>query len=511
MFTVGVDIGGTNTDMVLLNSQKNIVKKVKQITTNPIDKGFAQALKTLIEGVDPTHVEAVFVGTTHAINALLERKDLYRVGLIRIAGHHPQTIPPAFRWPDELKCALSLSCITIGGGFDCDGSSITPFSLSEAKQAIETLVSQGAESLAVVGVFAPLYPEQELAICSLYPNLPFSLSHQIGGIGIIERENSTILNAALKKPLSNGFQQLRKQLDVLSIQAPLFLTQNNGTILPLEQALEYPILTLSAGPTNSFIGGAQLSDLHDAIIVDIGGTSTDVGIVRKGFPRRSVECTQIGGVSLNFPMPDVLSVAIGGGSYVSLDPQQIGPKSAAKNITQEALCFGGHLLTLTDLAVALNPEIIPGTLPVDCPQSHAILAMGINKIERLVEKIGGKEQHLPVIVVGGGAILFRSLLPSSRYQFPENGTVANAFGAALSEISATIDVVVSLENREKTMDELMAEAIKQAISRGADPKTTRIVYIETIPYHYIPNHLARVMITAAGTQMRRLLTNQQCR
>lgn len=504
MFTVGVDIGGTNTDAVLVSPEKTIVAGVKKPTTQEIDEGFGKAIAHLLETVEPQAITGVFVGTTHATNALLQREDLYRVGLIRIAGHAPETIPPCFGWPDDLKQAMFAGSVAIGGGFECDGTPITPFCLEEAKRAVQTLIAQGAESLAIVGVFSPLYPEQERAIQAIAP-CPVSLSHEIGGVGIIERENSTLLNAALKKPLAKGFRRLKTRLEALGVAAQIFLTQNNGTILPLEKALEYPILTISAGPTNSFIGGAKLSGLKNAVIVDIGGTSTDVGIVHEGFPRRSLECSNIGGVALNFPMPDVLSVAIGGGSYISIVPPAIGPRSCGKNIVQEAICFGGASLTLTDLAVACDPKLIAGAMPVECPYAAEILQLGAKRIEALVEKIAGKETNLPVIVVGGGAALFRAFLDPTRYIIPENAGVANALGAALSEIAYTIDKVASLADREKTLQEMTQQCIDGAIREGASAATTRIVDLQTIPYHYIPGHLARVIVTASGEQDQRTM------
>lgn len=104
-------------------------------------------------------------------------------------------------------------------------------------------------------------------------------------MGFIERENSTILNAALKKVMTEVFSGLTATASEFGLACPFWITQNNGSILTSTQAIKYPVLTIAADPTNSFIGGRKLTQLKDAIVIDIGGTSTDIGIIRKGFPR----------------------------------------------------------------------------------------------------------------------------------------------------------------------------------------------------------------------------------
>ena len=157
LYTIGIDIGGTNTDAVLIDAQEKIVAATKTITTSDIATGFSQALKTLLAkaSVEASSIRGLFLGTTHATNALLQQKDLYKVGLIRLAGHDPVSLPPCFEWKEELKKALFAGHITTGGGYECHGSAITQLSCEEVRHAVELLLAKGAESLAVIGVFAP--------------------------------------------------------------------------------------------------------------------------------------------------------------------------------------------------------------------------------------------------------------------------------------------------------------------------------------------------------------------
>ncbi|MDP1836321.1 MAG: hydantoinase/oxoprolinase family protein [Chlamydiales bacterium] len=511
-YTIGMDIGGTNTDAVLLDPNNKIIASVKSPTTRDISSGVGNALKKLLEmaNAQADSVRAIYLGTTHATNAILQGRDLFKVGLIRIAGHHPDSLPPCYTWPQELKETVFVGSVTVGGGYECHSAPITPFDRAEVRAAVEKLLALGAESLAIIGVFSPLKYDQELEAAQIaleVDDIPLSLSHHVGGIGFIERENTALLNAALKKVMAKGFRDIETTLSNLQLNCPLYITQNNGCIISLEEAIDIPVLTISAGPTNSFIGASRLTGIQDAVIVDIGGTSTDVGLVKKGFPKRSLNTSNIGGIRLNFPMPDVLSIALGGGSYVEVHQNnrfQIGPQSAGMNVLTEAFCFGGDRLTFTDVAVAGGHAQINGAnaqqVKIDTQQAQSILKHAFERIENEVILMEAGQRDVPVLLVGGGAALMPKEMLSNRYMVPEYAGVANAFGAALAEISGTVDTVVSLTNREAVLQRLQEEAIDAAVEKGARRDTTRVIDLQIIPYHYMPDHLARITVVAAGRQ-----------
>lgn len=509
-FVIGMDIGGTNTDAVLIDDQKAVVAAIKVPTTEDVGIGFTEALKGLLitSSLPPFAVSRLSLGTTHATNAILQRRDLYRVGVLRLAGHYPDALPSCYDWPADLRTAVYVGTETVGGGYECHGASITPLDKEEVIAAIKRLLLLGAESIAVVGCFSPLVPDQEYEVLRLVQtmiseSLPITLSCKVGGIGFIERENTSVLNAALKKVMAYGFSALEQTCRQMGLVAPLALTQNNGSLISLAQAIDYPVLTMSAGPTNSFVGAARLAGLTDAVVVDIGGTSTDIGFVRAGFPRRSLTTSQIGGVSLNLAMPDVLSVALGGGSIVNVEAGAlcISATSVARLLTERAQVFGGDTLTLTDLAV-VSGTVIAGADPARVSIS---LALANEALERVVKRIDDEisrfdlHQHEKNIVfVGGGAALLpKSTLGAGR-SLPSHAHVANAYGAALAEMSAVVDRVVSLTDREETLRQLEEEALLLARQKGASLVETRIIERHIVPYHYVPNQMARVVITAAG-------------
>jgi len=517
-FNIGIDIGGTNTDIVLIDEQDNIIFSCKMITTDPIDAGVETVMTQLFKNTEitPDQITGVFIGSTHAVNVILRRKDLFKVGVIRISGKSGACIESCFGWPQDLKNAVFAGAEIVDGGYYCDAREISPLNKKQVMRSIKKISAAGAESFAVIGVYSPLNNAQELQVAKLIKEqlgveTSVCISSEVGGTGFVERENAAILNAALKKCIQKGFSKLKNIVQKYGLACPIFITQNNGTIIDIADALEFPILTISAGPTNSFVGASKLADLQDAVIADIGGTSTDVGIVLDGFARRSLESTDIGGISLNFPMPDVLSVGIGGGSYITVNQNgdiTIGPDSAGRNLKKEAQCFGGDALTLTDIAVCKKIITIEGADPnkVSCDQKimPQVVDMVKEKLLSLKKIIAGKKHQVPLVLVGGGASLFKNSEIADICIIPDNADVANAYGAALAEISGIVDTVVNIDNRQEVLEKLIEQAKENAIQNGAKKETLRVVDKQVIPFSYVPGNLARVKITVVGKRSSRM-------
>jgi len=389
--------------------------------------------------------------------------------------------------------------VSVPGGFECDGRASAFFDETQVASAIEKLMNTGAQALAVVGTFAPLYPEHELAvrtIASKMCDLPVTLSHELGGIGFVERENAALVNATLASCVKNGFGRLQAIALAKGLTCPLFLTQNSGTLLSVDEALLYPIKTIAAGPSNSCVGAAKLSGLEDAVVIDVGGTSTDLGVVTAGFVKRSFSNANIGGIGLNFSMPDVLSVAIGGGSVIS---DSVGPRSLGARTLTESQAFGGEIASLTDVALKLGLHQIAGAdaslVKLNAAVCESVVDSVQERVQSLIDRIKGPKTELPIVAVGGGAQLgiLKNVL------VPEHAGVANAYGAALAQKSATIDRTVSLTHREEVLSQLEAEVIDAAVCAGAQRENTKVVYKDVIPYSYIAGNQARVIMTAAGS------------
>lgn len=219
------------------------------------------------------------------------------------------------------------------------------------------------DAVAISCVFSTVRDDDELRAAEiarevLGGGVHVSISSEIGSMGLVERENATILNAALHDVARRFTEGFAKGLADKGVKnAEVYLSQNDGTLMTMEHARRYPVLTIACGPTNSIRGASYLSRIDDAVVIDVGGTTTDLGVLSRGFPRESGVAVTIGGVRTSFRMPDVVSVGLGGGSVVRVADDggvSVGPDSVGYEIAKRALVFGGDTLTATDVAVRLG-------------------------------------------------------------------------------------------------------------------------------------------------------------
>ena len=505
---VGVDVGGTNTDAVLMDGQR-LVGAAKVPTTEDVTGGIVSAITELVnQGVDGHRINAVMVGTTHFTNALLERRSLTPTAVIRLALPATQLLPPLVDWPDTLNDAIGGLSYMVGGGNEFDGREIATIDRDGVKKAVRDAQAQGARAIAVSGVFSPVDPSHEREAATLIneqaPEIRVCLSHENGRMGLLERENAAILNACLGDVAATTIRGMEEALETLGIRTSLFMSQNDGTLMDTSFALRFPVLTVSSGPTNSMRGAAYLSGVTDGIVVDIGGTSTDVGALVKGFPRESAVAVDVAGVRTNFRTPDMVSVALGGGSIVGRDPWRIGPESVGYRLTDDALVFGGNTLTTTDIAVACGRARL-GDWRRLAPVERVLVQRGIAEIqaqvETAVDRVKLSQDDVPVVLVGGGSILLgKSLQGASRLLRPENAGVANAIGAAIAQIGGQVERVYSLDSssRDEAIADCTAAAIEQASAAGADPASIEVVDVEEVPLTYVPSNATRVRVKAVG-------------
>ncbi len=516
----GIDVGGTNTDAVILDGQDRILARTKASTTPDVSSGITTALESVLEqiGPDRSRVSRIMLGTTHATNAILERRPLGRVGVLRLAAPATLSIPPMSGWPTDLRDVIAVDSAILPGGNYVDGRIISRVDRDATKRFLESLAGR-VDALAVTSVFSPASSDHEtevaaLAASILGPDLPVSLAHEVGSLGLLERENATILNAALYGVAGQVVGALDSVLDRLGIDAETLFAQNDGTLMAMEFAQRYPILTIGSGPSNSLRGAAYISGCQSAIVADVGGTSTDLGVLVGGFPRESSEPAEIGGVRTNFRMPDTLAIALGGGTILRRGAggrPALGPDSVGYRLTSEALAFGGSTVTLTDagvlhgrLSAGEGADAVRGRLAACADVDATFLAEApgeaVEMIAGAVDRVSLGRHELPLVAVGGGAFLIPDGVPGvSEVIRPADGAVANAVGAAIAWASGRWDSVVSVgPNFREQVEQARATACERAVAAAADPATVEVVDHVEVPLSYLTTPSVRVMVKAAG-------------
>ncbi|MGH6632608.1 MAG: hydantoinase/oxoprolinase N-terminal domain-containing protein, partial [Sphingopyxis sp.] len=233
---IGVDVGGTNTDAVLIAGGR-VVASTKQPTSVDVSSGVTAAIGAILAdaGVLAGNVGAVMIGTTHFTNALVERDRLDRVGIIRLASPSGEALPPMTGWPEALATRIAGATFLLPGGYEVDGREISPLDEAAVRAAARDCREQGIGSIAVSCAFAPINAAMEewaaAIIADAHPDAHVSLSHNVGRLGLIERENGTILNAALASLAQHVMTSLERALAALGITAPLYISQNDGTLI----------------------------------------------------------------------------------------------------------------------------------------------------------------------------------------------------------------------------------------------------------------------------------------
>lgn len=512
-YRLGIDVGGTNTDAVILDEQNRVMAKCKRPSSEDISTGITEAVDAVLgeSGINPSQIVHAMLGTTHSTNAIVERKGLARAGIIRLGAPSGIAVPPFLDWPDDIIRHIGSHYRIVHGGYEYNGVPIAPVDRDEIRRALEELKDEGITALAVSGVFSPVNSEQEMIVRDiaqevLGKDVPVSLSSEVGSIGMLERENATILNAAIQHIADSAYGSFQNVLRSHNVTADLFITQNDGTLMSVEYARRYPVFTIASGPTNSLRGAAFLTGIHDAVVVDVGGTTTDVGILKNGFPRESTSAVEIGGVRTNFRMPDLIAIGLGGGSIVQETDAgvTVGPESVGYRITEEAFVFGGSTLTATDCAVSYGLASLGEHSRVSNIKKNTVdqTVQRIKEmVEEVIDRIKTTSDDVPVVVVGGGSILLpRELNGTSSVVVPDNFDVANAIGAAISQVSGSIDGVfdVATKGRDAVVDEVKEAAKKEAVKAGARESSVEIVELEEIPLAYLPSNAVRFRVKAVG-------------
>jgi Protein of unknown function DUF917, C-terminal/Hydantoinase/oxoprolinase N-terminal region len=235
---LGVDVGGTNTDAVVLDGNHHVLAKAP--TTPDVTTGIVQAIDLVLASGEPSaRISAAMLGTTQCINAILEREHLGRVGIVRLGAPATLALPPLVDWPEDLRSLVGQASYIVAGGCEFDGREISPLDETHLRTVGRDLRGQ-VDAIAVSSVFAPVNPEHERRAAALLreavgERVPISLSHEIGTLGLLERENATVLNAALMRVIARAVEAFRAAIALQDVRGNALLIRQVASARWAEQ------------------------------------------------------------------------------------------------------------------------------------------------------------------------------------------------------------------------------------------------------------------------------------
>ena len=390
-YRLGVDVGGTFTDLLLFNEATGACWRHKTPSTpHDSSEGILNGVTAICDaaGVAATEIDYLLHGTTVATNAVLEGKGA-RVGLITTEGYrHMMQIARSFVpgglaawiiWPKPQPLAALEDTVTVKGRMDAAGNEVRPLDEADVRAALMQLKSQGVEAITVSLINAYVNGAHEARIGELareiMQDVPVSLSYEVlPEMQEYERTLTTVANAAVRPVVSKYVSNLRSKLAVAGMAGKLSLLRSDGGLMSAQKAEEHPVNILMSGPAGGVTGAlwvAKNAGFKNILTLDVGGTSTDVALIENLEPRRA-RTTEVGHLSVRASSLDVKTVGAGGGS-IAYVPEltgalRVGPQSAGAVPGPVAYGKGGELPTVTDANVVLGylPEnLLGGSFKLD--------------------------------------------------------------------------------------------------------------------------------------------------
>ncbi|MCZ6679727.1 MAG: hydantoinase/oxoprolinase family protein [Candidatus Poribacteria bacterium] len=517
---LGIDIGGTFTDIVLIGSDGTVTTQKVPSTPDNYARGIVSGLEPLL----PRQIAEVMHGTTVATNTILERKGAL-TGLITTEGFRDVLEIGRLRYPRlyDLTWEKPPPLVPrrlrreVPERIGANGEVVRPLDVEAARKVIRWLLAQEIQSLAICLINAYANPAHERQLSELVrelaPKLPVSLSCDVlPEIKEYERTSTTVINATLQPIVSQYLRTLSEKLvDTLdSPRLPLYIMQSNGGVMSAAAAADRPIHIIESGPAAGVIASLTLADrtgIPNVLTLDMGGTTAKASLIEDGRVMRSPEYQVGGGVTagtrlsrgggypLRVPAIDIAEVGAGGGSIVRVDKGgalRVGPQSAGAAPGPACYALGGEEPTLTDANLVLgylNPNYLAGgTLPLNADKAHQVLhdkiaapinlnlpdaAHGIHRIAvanmaraaRAVSLERGRDPREFVLFAFGGdgplhATELAQSLGMKRILIPPSPGLFSAFGLLFADIAHH-----SLQTYKRSLTETNVDDLTEVLHR----------------------------------------------
>ncbi len=417
------------------------------------------------------------------------------------------SLPPFCDWPEDLAELVRGGVWMVEGGHEYDGRPFMPLDEAAVTKAAGEMKAKGLKSVAISSIFSPLDPSHEKRAAELVaaqlPDAVITCSSDLGRIGLLERENAGLLNAALADLSRDTIAAFEKAIADSGI---------DGAVVHHPERRHGGRGAPGAAPAGLFLR-LRRHQFHARCRVPLRPQRRHGGRCRRHhhgrgpaqarLPREANSVVKVGGVRTLFRMPDLLSIGLGGGSHVSLDPIKVGPVSVGYRLLKDGIAFGGKQLTTTDIAMASGvltarrqEQGRPSRrhhLPRRCSPRPRALA------EEAIDRMKTEAGDVPLIAVGGGAFLIPDTLPGvSQVIHVEHGDCANAVGAAIAQVSGECDQIFKDMTRTDAIAAAQGIANDRAVAAGADRKTLSTIESEDMPLAYLPGNSVRVRVRVVG-------------
>ena len=412
-YRVGVDIGGTFTDVVLLDDGGRVISKKISSSVDDYALAIVEGLEAVFagHGVAPDEVAGIMHGTTVASNAILELAGA-RVGLVTSRGFRDVLelrhlrMPRLYdlTWEKPPPLVERYLRMVVDERVNAAGEIVRPLARDDARRAVRRLLDEGVEAIAICLVNSYANPAHERVVAEvveeLSPGLPCCASFDVlPEIKEYERTSTTVVNTYVLPIVRRYLRTLRAGLDARGVRAPLLVMQSNGGLTPAAEAAAKPVNIVESGPAAGVVGAraiARQSGIEDVISFDMGGTTAKASLIERGEYTRTREYSVGGGIMagsrlltgggylLNVPAIDLAEVGAGGGSIVRIDAggsMQVGPRSAGARPGPVCYGLGGDAPTVTDANVVLgylNPSFLcGGELRIDAAASARVIRAAV--------------------------------------------------------------------------------------------------------------------------------------
>jgi N-methylhydantoinase A/oxoprolinase/acetone carboxylase beta subunit len=525
---IGLDVGGTHTDVVLLGD--NGLEKQIKVLTDPSNlyKSVLAGLDEITADIDLQQIHRIVLSTTLTTNAIVQKKTP-AVGMIVSSG--PGINPEAYRTNDHY--------MAVSGSIDHRGREIEPIDPDEIRDVGQRLHEAGIRYVGVVGKFSIRNPAHESAIKEALSDRfeKIFLGHSISGsLNFAQRIATTYVNAAVYPIHKDFYEAVQKSLETRGLKLPIRLLKADGGNMRFSSSIELPSQTVLSGPAASVMGAVALgSGDQDTLVMDIGGTTTDLAVLIQRSPVLNPLGIRLGEYKTLIRSLETLSIGLGGDSTVSVQdgrlkvgPERLGP----------ALAYGGPAPTPTD-ALVITGDIDNGdkdkavagltplakTLGVDVDTvADNVIALACKTImsaaRQLIERINRKPvytvhelqegyrvdpKHL--LILGGPAPYFAKHLKkytADHIEVVARWNVANAIGAALARTTCEVNFFADTEqglaespeenyhrridrnfDSEAAVQEALNLLKEKAVQRGANPDNLETEIVEALQFNMV--------------------------